>query len=271
MDKEKLTDIITLYNKYKGKKASSASGIINIIGVVLFIGVIVSVTVASLSENVFFGIIIGTVFSFFAAMAAVRFIKQILAAKLPAMKSTFVKKRKERHLYGLTDNEFESFILHCVGKRTQKSFIRKGLFYYSGNIALVILTFPSKPEQAIEKIDIAISDGAESVIVVCKNDKKELIKNMFSDKIEDILTIEDIIKDIQWLDYEDIDLKNKKLSLDSFVKERTVKNFRNIMLVCAVISILTKRISGVFSYYSTLAIFFGILWLSAKIYTALKK
>ena len=271
MEKEKLTDIISLYNKYKGRKASPTGSIINVLLITLFIGIIISVNVASISESTLFGIIIGAVFSLFTFLATVRIAKRIMKSRLPALESAFIQKRKEKHLYELTDNEFEALVLQAVEKKTEKRFERRGLFYYSDNVALVILTFPSRETQGIQKISLAISEGAENVIVVCKDNKKESVEKAFLEKTELILTVEDMIKDIEWLDYEDVEVKNKRLSLDSFANAGTAKKFRNIMLVCAAVSILTERISGAFSYYSTLAVIFGVLWLAVKIYTRTKK
>ena len=121
-----------------------------------------------------------------------------------------------------------------------------------GDKWIVFLILSGKRDVSEEKINMALKTGAKSVTAVCTEQSRKKITEKFGDKINDVITDADIIKDSPELDYEE-EKRKKKTKFEDICNNKNAARFIRLALTCLFISL----ISGLRAYFVGLAFIFG--------------
>ena len=241
------------YSEYGNKRKTKAGIILNIFFASSALLVVTSFVFAKISHNSVFGIMMGAVLTFYAAIRISAEIKKYIAKNITSKKEKYYYNIKLARLYDLSQDEFNGLTLRCVKKLNPEiNLIKDGIFYRSDNMYVVFLISADKKQTAEEKINMALNVGAEKIIAVCKDSSKENIKNKFGNKIKSIITETDIINDSPELDYAEVKQKNK-MNFQKIFNAKNASKFIKLSVMCLLLSV----VSVLKAYFIGLAIFFG--------------
>ena len=248
-----LIDAVKEYGRYKNGRKTSVGVFLNIIIVSTAVFMGLCFLFAKISGNNIFGTVIGAAVTFYIAVQTVSRTKAYILKKLPEKRQNYYDNIRLARLYGLSQEEFTELALRSVKLRNPDMIIEKnGIFYTMGDTWIVFLILAGKKEVSEEKINMALKTGAKRVTAVCTEQSREKITEKFGDKINDVITDADIIKDSPELDYEE-EKRKKKINFEDICNNKNAARFIRLALTCLFISL----ISGLRAYFVGLAFIFG--------------